>query len=192
MNIDQTANARYGKIVLVSYAALNGLPLIVVCAGSWFLAARASSHAIAPNTSLGFRSQHTLASLHGWYVAQRVGFRFAAIGATIVTSAVFAIVGVAFIRRSNPMWILIVPAIGGLAVAGCFMIAGHYADKAAISVETRAAFGVEPMSPELRFRSTSIAFTRSYARPPTQTSAKTISPTAGLRASYASVLRAHD
>jgi NO-binding membrane sensor protein with MHYT domain len=68
-------------------------------------------------------------------VAQRVGFRFAAVANTVIVAAVFAIVGVAFIRRSNPMWILIVPAIGGLGVAGCFMSAGHYANMAAISVE---------------------------------------------------------
>jgi hypothetical protein len=119
--------------------AFNGLVLIVICAGLWFFAARANSHGIPPNTSLGFRSQHTLASLHGWYVAQRVGFHFAAVADTAITVAVFAIVAVVFIRRLNPMWILIVPAIGGLAVAGCFMAAGHQADKAAMSVEVTAA-----------------------------------------------------
>jgi hypothetical protein len=138
MNIDQAANARYGKIVLVSYTVFNGLMLIVACAGSWFLAARANSHGIAPNTSLGFRSQNTLASLHRWYVAQRVGFHFAAIANTIITAAVFAVVAVAFIRRWNAAWILVTPIIGGIAVGVCFMIAGQQADRAAISVEVSA------------------------------------------------------
>jgi len=83
----QTPNARYGRIILGSYAALNGVLLVVVCAGAWILAARANSHGIAPNTTLGFRSEHTLTSLHGWYVAQRVGFHFVAVSATIITVA---------------------------------------------------------------------------------------------------------
>jgi hypothetical protein len=132
----ETPNARYGRIVLGIYAALNGLLLIVVSVSAWFFAARANSHGIAPNTTLGFRSQHTLASLHGWYVAQRVGFHFVAVAATVITVAVFAIVAVAFIRRLNALWILIVPVIGAIAMAVCFTIAGHRADHAAISVET--------------------------------------------------------
>jgi hypothetical protein len=132
----ETANARYGRIVLGIYTALNGLLLIVGCAGAWFFNARANSHGIAPNTTLGFRSQHTLASLHGWYVAQRVGFHFVAVAATAITVAVFVIVAVAFIRRLNALWIFIVPVIGAVALAVCFMIAGHRADHAAISVET--------------------------------------------------------
>ncbi|MGH3971199.1 MAG: hypothetical protein ACRDTV_24620 [Mycobacterium sp.] len=138
MYTDQTANARYGRITLRIYAALNGLLLIVVCAGLWFFTARANSHGIAPNTSLGFRSQHTLASLHGWYVAQRVGFHFAAIADTIVTVVVLAIMAVAYIRF-RPMWVLIAPIIGGIAIAVCVIIAGHHADRAAISVEAAVA-----------------------------------------------------
>src|ERR1700761_1861592 len=107
----ETPNARYGRIVLGIYTALNGLLLIVGCAGAWFFNARANSHGIAPNTTLGFRSQHTLASLHGWYVAQRVGFHFAAVAATVITVAVFVIVAVALVRRLNPMWILVVPVL---------------------------------------------------------------------------------
>jgi hypothetical protein len=170
MNIDQTVNARYGKIVLVSYAALNGLLLIVVCAGSWFLAARANGHGIAPNTSLGFRSQHTLASCTD-------GTSHRGSDSDLPRSLTPSLNrGVrdrrsGIIRRSNPMWILIVHAIGGRAVAGCFMIAGRYADKAAISVETPAVFGVEPLSLKFRFQATSIVFTRSYPGPPAQTSA---------------------
>jgi hypothetical protein len=135
----QTPNARYGRITIRIYAGLNLLLLVVVCAGLWFFVAKADSHGIAPNTSLGFRSQHTLASLHGWYVAQRVGFHFAAIGTTIITAAVFAIVAVVYIRRLNPMWVMIVPIIGAIAVAVCFMIAGQKADHAAVSVEPSAA-----------------------------------------------------
>jgi hypothetical protein len=149
---------------------LNGFLLAVVCAGVWFLALRSSSHGIAPNTSLGFRSQHTLASLQGWYAAQRVGFHFAAVADTIITAAVFAIVAVAFIRRLNPMWILIVPVIGGIAVGVCFIIAGHQADHAAISVEIPAATTAEStVSPEFRSRPTSIVFARDPARSPVQT-----------------------
>lgn len=63
---------------------------------------------------------------------------------TIATVGVFAIVAAAYIRRLNPMWILIAPAIGGIAVAACFMIAGHYADHAAIAVETPTASSAPP------------------------------------------------
>jgi hypothetical protein len=135
----ETANARYGRIVLGSYAALNALLLLVVCAGAWILTARANSHGLAPSTTLGFRSEHTLTSLHGWYVAQRVGFHFVAISATVITVAVFAIVAVAFVRRLNAMWILIVPIVGGLAIGACVMIAGQRADHAATTVETPPA-----------------------------------------------------
>jgi hypothetical protein len=140
----ETPNARYGRIVLGIYAAVNGLLLIAVCASTWFFTARANSHGIAPNTTLGFRSQHTLASLHGWYVAQRVGFHFVAVAATVITVAVFAVVAVAVIRRMNALWILIVPVIGAIALAGCFMIAGHRADHAAITVETPHSASAAP------------------------------------------------
>lgn len=167
MDIDQTPNARYGRIVLRIYAALNGLLLIVTCAGLWFFAVRANSHGIPPNRSLGFRSQHTLASLHGWYVAQRVGFHFVAVAVTVVTAVVLVIITVAYIRRLNPMWILIVPIIGGIAVGVCFMIAGQKADHAAISVETPKA---EPhVSPDVGSRPTSFVFARIFARSPVET-----------------------
>jgi hypothetical protein len=140
----ETANARYGRIVLGIYVALNGLLLIVACAGAWFFAARSNRHGIAPNTTLGFRSQHTLASLHGWYVAQRVGFHFVAVAATVITVAVFAIVAVALIRRLNALWIFIVPVIGAIALVVCFVIAGQRADRAAISVETSPSTSAAP------------------------------------------------
>jgi hypothetical protein len=136
MNIDQTANARYGRIVLGVYAGFNGLLLVVACGVLWWLNARAHRHGISPNTSLGFRSQHTLASLHGWYVAQRVGFHFAAVAVTVITVAVLAVLAVAFVRRLNPMWVLIVPILGGIAAGVCIALAGHRADHAAITVET--------------------------------------------------------
>src|SRR6202011_197062 len=41
-------------------------------------------------------------------------------------------------RRLNPMWIMIVPAIGGLAVGACLIIAGQRADRAAVAVEKSA------------------------------------------------------
>ena len=50
----ETPNARYGRIVLRIYTALNRLLRIVGCAGAWFFNARANSHGIAPNTTLGF------------------------------------------------------------------------------------------------------------------------------------------
>ena len=136
MDIDQTVNARYGRIVLGLYAGFNGLLLLAACAILWWFNARAHRHGIAPNTTLGFRSQHTLASLHGWYVAQRVGFHFAAVATTVITVAVLVAIAVAFIRRLNPMWILVMPILGGVAVGVCVVLAGHRADHAAISVET--------------------------------------------------------
>jgi hypothetical protein len=131
----QTPNARYPKTIHF-YAALNGLLLILGCAVLWYLAARSSSNGIPPNTSLGFRDQHTLASAQGWYAAQRVGFHLTAVVDTVITAVALAIAAVAYVRRFHPIWILIIPAIGGLAIAVCFMIAGHYADQAAILVAT--------------------------------------------------------
>lgn len=55
-----------------------------------------------------------------------------------------AIVAVAYIRRLNPTWIMLVPAIGGLAVGGCLIVAGQRADHAASAVEGSAAFGAIP------------------------------------------------
>ncbi len=102
----------------------------------WLLAVRSSSNGIPPNTNLGFRTEHTLASAQGWYAAQPVGFHLAAVADSVITVAVFAIVAVLYIRRFNPRWILVVPVIGGIAVAVCFVIAGHYADQAATSTAT--------------------------------------------------------
>jgi len=144
MDIDQTPAARYRGRTMGFYLAFNGLLLVAVSAGSWFFAARANSHGIAPNTSLGFRSQHTLASLHGWYVAQRAGFHFAAIAATVITAAVFAIVAVALMRGLKPIWLMILPVVGQIAVAGCFIIAGHRADQAALTVETPPSHSAAP------------------------------------------------
>jgi hypothetical protein len=53
--------------------------LVGICGGMWVLAVAADSHGIPSNTNLEPRSQHTPASLHGWYVAQRVAFHVAAI-----------------------------------------------------------------------------------------------------------------
>jgi len=141
MNIDPEVNARYGKLTIGWYLAVNAFLLVVVAGGSWFFAARANSRGIPPNTALGFRSQHTLSSLHGWYVAQRVGFHFVAVAATVIAVIVFSVVTFAFIRRSNPMWMLFVPVVGDLAIVVCFIIAGQHADQAAISVEKPAALG---------------------------------------------------
>ena len=145
MNTDEVRGARYGKITLLVYLAFNGLLLLVGCVALWVFAARANGRGIPPNTTLGFRSQHTMASLRGWYVAQRVGFHFTAVAATIVTVVVFALVAVAFIRRSSPLWFLMVPVIGELAIAICFTIAGQRADSAAIAVEpaVSAALGFD-------------------------------------------------
>jgi hypothetical protein len=141
VTFDPAVNARYGRITISWFLAFHALLLIVVSAGSWYFAARANGHGIAPNTELGFRSQYTLSSLHGWYVAQRVGFHFVAIGTTAVAVVVFAAVAFAFVRRSNPMWMFFVPVIGNLAIAACFIIAGQHADQAAIAVENPAASG---------------------------------------------------
>lgn len=74
---------------------------------------------------------------------------------TTTEAVVPAILALVFVRRSNPMWMLILPIIGGIAVGVCFVIAGHRADHAAISVETTKA---EPMSIEIHSRATSSAY----------------------------------
>jgi hypothetical protein len=135
MTIDQTADARYGRIILGLYAGLNAVLLVGVSAVLWYFNARAHSHGISPNAQLGFRTQHTLASLHGWYVAQRAGFHLAAVAATVITVIVLAFIAIAAVRRLNPWWILLVPALGGVAVGVCLVVAGHRADAAAVSVE---------------------------------------------------------
>lgn len=56
---------------------------------------------------------------------------------------------VAYIRRLNPMWIMIVSAIGGLAVGACFIAAGQRAEQAAIDVQNSAAFGSAAHAPKL-------------------------------------------
>jgi hypothetical protein len=144
MYTGQPTNARFGGIVLRIYTGINALLLVAVCVGLWVLAARANSHGIPPNTTLGFRSQHTLASLHGWYVAQRVGFHFAAIAATIAAVAALALVIVGYSRRLNPMLILVAPAVGGLAIGVCLIVAGQHADRAAVAVENSAALSSSP------------------------------------------------
>lgn len=136
LTVDQARNSRDRKASLRIYTAAHAVLLAAICIGMWILTARANSRGIQPNATLGFRSQATLASLRGWYVAQRVGFHFVAIGVTAITVAVYVALAFVFIRRSSPMWILIVPIIGGIAIGGCFLIAGQRADKAATSVET--------------------------------------------------------
>lgn len=135
----ETTNARYGRIVLRSYAALNAVLLLVTSIGAWVLDAQANRHGIAPSTTVGFRSEHTLTSLHGWYVAQRVGFHFAAVSVTVITVLVLGTLGVAYARRLNAFWILAVPIVGGLAIGACLLIAGRQADHAAATVEAPPA-----------------------------------------------------
>jgi hypothetical protein len=147
MYTDQTPNARYGRITMRVWTAANAVLLVAASAGFWFFAARANRRGIQPNTSLGFRSQHTMASLQGWYVAQRVGFHFAAVSTTVVSLAVLVFVVVAYARRLNPMWIMIVPAIGGLAVGACLILAGQRADHAAAAVEKPAAMSQSLICP---------------------------------------------
>jgi hypothetical protein len=118
------------------WAALNGLLLIVVCIALWYFAARSGSNGIPPNTSLGFRDQQTLASTQGWYAAQRAGFHIAAITETVVTAGVLAFAAVAYVRRFPPMWILVISTVGALSIVVCALIAGHYADEAAISANS--------------------------------------------------------
>jgi hypothetical protein len=137
VHADQMPNMLPRKVIYV-WVALNGLLLVVVCVAFWYFAARSAGNGIPPNTSLGFRDQQTLASTQGWYAAQRVGFRIAAIAETIVTATVFAIAIVTYARRLHPVWILIVSTLGGLSIVVCVLIAGHYADRAAISVNSSA------------------------------------------------------
>jgi SdpI/YfhL protein family len=137
MHTDQLPNSG-GRTVIHIWVALNGLLLAAVCVALWYCAARSAGNGIPPKTSLGFRDQHTLASTQGWYAAQRVGFHIAAICQTVVTATVFAVVAVAYLRRLNPMWSAIIATVGGLSVVACLLIAGHYADQAAISVNSSA------------------------------------------------------
>lgn len=65
-----------------------------------------------------------------------------------------AILAVVYFRRLNPVWIVIVPVIGGIAVGVCFMIAGQRADHAAICVETPTA--ESDVSPAVGLRPTSV------------------------------------
>lgn len=149
---NETPNARYGSVGLRIYAVLNALLLVGVCVFLWLLAARADNHGISPNESLGFRSQSTLASLHGWYVAQRVGFHFAAVAATLIVVAAFALVIVVYVRPRSRAWILLIPALAGLGIGLCMVVAGQRADKAAISVETPKADRplIDDLSPDCR------------------------------------------
>lgn len=132
------ANARYGRIIMGAYTLINVLLLVSVVATAWIFTVRAHHHEISPNTTLGFRSQATLASLHGWYVAQRVGFQFVAIAATAVTVAVLLTMAIAYLRGPKPLWIFAAPAIGAAVIALSFMVAGERADAAATHVETPA------------------------------------------------------
>jgi hypothetical protein len=131
----QMPNTLPRKVIYI-WTALNGLLLVAVCVALWYFTARCASNGLPPNTSLGFRDQQTLASAQGWYAAQRVGFRIAAIAETVVTITVFAFAVVAYVRRFPPVWILIVSTLGGLSIVVCVLIAGHYADHAAISVNS--------------------------------------------------------
>jgi hypothetical protein len=134
---------RYSKTIHI-YAAINGVMLACTSVGLWFLAARATGNGIPPNRGLGFRDQQTLATEAGWYAAQRVGFHIGAVAATAITAAVFAVVAVVYARRLHPAWALVVPSVGLAAVALAFLIAGHYADKAAVSATSGAAPGGQP------------------------------------------------
>jgi hypothetical protein len=135
------------------YAAINGLVLAGTCVSLWFLAARANGNGVPPNTTLGFRDRQTLASEPGWYAAQRVGFHIGAVAATIITVAVFAVVAVVYARHLHPAWTLIVPSVGLAALALAFVIAGHYADKAAVSATSSAAPGGQQHATSLGTRS---------------------------------------
>jgi hypothetical protein len=46
---------------------------------------------------------------------------------------------------------MIVPAIAGLVVAGCFTITGHYVDKAAVAGKTPTAFWGRTHEPRVSF-----------------------------------------
>src|SRR6202012_3998947 len=81
------------------YAASNGLLLVGLCAGAWYLAGLSTHNGIPPNSAVGFRSPHAFATTQGWYAAQRTGFHIAAIAVTVVMLAMSAIVAVVYLRR---------------------------------------------------------------------------------------------
>lgn len=139
MYTNATPNSRPGAVTLRIYALVNALLLVGVCGFLWVLASRANNHGIPPSTSLGFRSQATLASLQGWYVAQRVGFHFAALAASGITVAAFGLAVVVYVRRASPAWILLIPALAGLGIGVSMLLAGQRADKAAVTVENPKA-----------------------------------------------------
>lgn len=145
-DIDHSAGRRSGRLVLGAYTGFNVVLLLSACSFLWLQRSRAYHHGIAPNTSVGFRSQHTLASLRGWYVAQRVGFSFAATAATVVAVIVVVAIAVAVVRGMNPVWIPVIPIVGGVAVGVCLVLAGHRADGAAAVVETPPATSAPPGS----------------------------------------------
>ncbi len=72
MSIVQSSNTSSNK-GLRFYAMVNCVLLIAMAASLWYLAGRADQHSIPPNTTVGFRSEHTLVSAAGWYAAQRAG-----------------------------------------------------------------------------------------------------------------------
>lgn len=126
-----------GRVIRL-YAVANGLLLVGTCVALWLLAWQADSDRVPPNRTVGFRDDQTLASEHGWYAAQRVGFHISALAATAITVVVSAVVAVVFVRRLHPAWVLIMPIIGELAIGVSLVFAGHFADKAAISITSTA------------------------------------------------------
>ncbi|MCV7355220.1 hypothetical protein [Mycolicibacterium fluoranthenivorans] len=130
MSIVQSSNTSSNK-GLRFYAMVNCVLLIAMAASLWYLAGRADQHSIPPNTTVGFRSEHTLVSAAGWYAAQRAGFHFAAIAVSIIVALEIVVV---YLRRTSPMWLLIVPTVGWLALVGAVVVAAGHADAAALSV----------------------------------------------------------
>lgn len=128
------SSALHLRILISVYLLTNALLFGGISITLWILWGRARDHKIPPGTTLGFRSQETLASAKAWYAAQDIAFQFAAIGTTAVTLAVVATMAAGQIRRWSMFWSLVIPVGGWLAVAVCVLLAGWQADAMATAI----------------------------------------------------------
>ena len=102
------ANARYGRIVTGIYTALTCC-CSPVCGRGVGLRARANHHGIAPNTTLGFRSQRPWRRCTGGYAAaHRIRIRRRGRRPPSPRWCCL-IVAVAYIRHANLLWIFLAP-----------------------------------------------------------------------------------
>ncbi|WP_131721825.1 MULTISPECIES: hypothetical protein [Mycolicibacterium] len=141
MSTNQSSNTPAKSTLLRTYAITNSVLLIGITVALWYLRAQSDRNGIPPSGNLGFRTEHTLVSASGWYAAQRTGFHYAAIAATIITALAILAAATAIRLGASQTWILILPPVGWIALIIAIVIAGSHADTAAISVAPNAASG---------------------------------------------------